>query len=67
MAVPNQASTDFSPEECQTPLTLGSADNIVFQENVILFVLATKAVSEEDSQMALVIILMKHNCLNLLS
>lgn len=54
-------------KESQTEFTLWVACNIVFQGNGVIFVLATKAVSGEDRQMALVTVSMKHNCPNLLS
>lgn len=41
-------------KESQTQFTLRVACNIVFQGNVVIFVLGTKTVSGEDSQMALV-------------
>lgn len=41
-------------KESQTQFTLRAACNIVFQGNVVIFVLGTKTVSGEDSQMALV-------------
>lgn len=54
-------------KESQTQFTLWVACIIVFQGNVVIFVLATKAVSGEDSQMALVTVSMEHDCPNLLS
>lgn len=57
----------FMQKESQTQFTLWVACIIVFQGNVVIFVLATKAVSGEDSQMALVTVSMEHDCPNLLS
>lgn len=54
-------------KESQTQFTLFVAYNIVFQGNVVIFVLATEAVSGEDRQMALVTVSMKHNCPDLSS
>lgn len=49
----------FMQKESQTQFTLWVAYNIVFQGNVVIFVLATEAVSGDDRQMALVTVSMK--------
>lgn len=48
------AMANLIPIESQAQFTLRAACNIVFQGNVVIFVLGTKTVSGEDSQIALV-------------